>query len=129
MTGKRFLVKYLEYEAYYVDTEKEYVDTDYYLEIDEYPTMSDEQVVECLNKFFEEKEQLKEQNKELKQNNDIKFWKLQLMEQWNNTELISHELYLAIENGYEISDEFKKHLDGLKKKHEEHMKKAERLGI
>lgn len=85
--------------------------------------------VNVLNALHEEKEELKEQNKELKQDNDIKFWKLQLMEQWNNTELISHELYLAIENGYEISDEFKKYLDGLKKKHEEHMKKAERLGI
>lgn len=59
--NKRFLVKYLEYEAYYVDTKKEYVDTDYYLELDGYQTMSDEQVVECLNKFFEENEQLKAQ--------------------------------------------------------------------
>lgn len=65
MTGKRFLVKYLEYDAYYVDTEKEYVDNDYYLELDGYQTMSDEQVVECLNKFFEENEQLKQQIKGL----------------------------------------------------------------
>lgn len=80
MTGKRFLVKYLEYEAYYVDTEKEYVDTDDYLEIDEHPTMSDEQVVKCLNKFFEENEQLKDAlnqrteqcNKYYKENEQLK---------------------------------------------------------
>ena len=58
MTEKRFLLKWLEYEPYYIDTKQEYVDTNDYLEIDEYPTMSDEQVVECLNKFFEEREQL-----------------------------------------------------------------------
>ena len=41
-------------------------------------------VYECvglLNALNDENEQLKEQNKELKQDNDIKFWKLQLIEQ------------------------------------------------
>ena len=38
-------------------------------------------IEELLNSLNDENELLKEQNKELKQDNDIKFWKLQLMEQ------------------------------------------------
>ena len=72
---------------------------------------------------------LEEENKELKEDNDIKFWKHELMIQWNKTQIISHELSLAIENGYEISEDFKKYLDELKERHEENMKKAERLKI
>lgn len=78
--------------------------------------------VSWLNKLHEE-------NQELKEDNDIKFWKHELMIQWNTTQIISHELSLAIENGYEISEDFKKYLDELKERHEENMKKAERLKI
>lgn len=96
-----------------------------------------------INKFKKENEELKrqigkqqeeieiitEENDQLKTDNDIKFWKHEFMSQWNTTEIITHELYLAIENGYEISEDFKKYLDELKERHEENMKKAERLKI
>ena len=72
---------------------------------------------------------LEKENEELKEDNDIKFWKHELMIQWNKTQIISHELSLAIENGYEISEDFKKYIDELKERREENMKKAERLKI
>ena len=81
------------------------------------------------DKATEKIKELEEENKELKEDNDIKFWKHELMVQWNKTQIISHELSLAIENGYEISEDFKKYLDELKERHEENMKKAERLKI
>ena len=70
MTEKRFILKYSEYdcangeiiqaEPYFIDTKEEYVDTDYFT-IDGYPTMSDEQVLELLNK----NEQLKQETYEM----------------------------------------------------------------
>ena len=93
-------------------------------------------IVDLMNKIWEQTQRfekhnkdLTEENKLLKEDNDIKFWKHELMIQWNKTQLISHELSLAIENGYEISEDFKKYLDELKERHEENMKKAERLKI
>ena len=74
-----------------------------------------------------ENEQLKKENKELKQDNDIKFWKLQYMRQHNSTQLIVHEVSLAIEQGYEVSDEFKKYIDDLKENNKKTMEKNKRL--
>lgn len=105
--------------------------------------LGQKKIADKLNELSDENEELKrqygkqqeeieiitEENKELKEDNDIKFWKHELMIQWNTTQLISHELHLAIENGYEISEDFKKYLDELKERHEENMKKAERLKI
>lgn len=76
-----------------------------------------ETLVELLN---EQDERIKE----LLQDNDHKFWKHQFMHQFNSTSLIMHEISLAIEQGYEVSDKFKEYLDELKKKHEKRMKKA-----
>ena len=55
MTEKRFVVEYLEYEPYYIDKEQEYIDTDEKeLKFNDLITMSDKQVVECLNHLHEE---------------------------------------------------------------------------
>lgn len=90
-------------------------------------TMSD--ILDLMNELSYENKQLKKDNEELKQDNDIKFWKQQLMNQWNKTQLIIHELSLAMDNGYEISDEYISYIESLEKKHDEHKKKIERLGI
>lgn len=76
-----------------------------------------DEIVDLLN---EQEERIKE----LLQDNDHKFWKHQFIHQFNSTSLIMHEISLAIDNGYEVSDDFKEYLDELKKKHEEGMKKA-----
>ena len=59
MNEKRYLLRYSEYETsngeiiraepYFIDTREEYVDEKFFT-IDGYPTMSDEQVVDLLNK-------------------------------------------------------------------------------
>ena len=68
MTEKRYLLKWLEYETYYIDTKQEYVDeAELRFELDGYKTMSDEQVVSLLN----ENEQLKCKIELLKNEIDI----------------------------------------------------------
>lgn len=81
---------------------------------------TDTNVQQIIDKLNSQEEQIKE----LLQDNDHKFWKLQFMHQFNSTSLIMHEISLAIEQGYEVSDKFKEYLDELKKEHEEGMKKA-----
>lgn len=56
MTGKRFKMKKLEYEVYFIDSQQEYVD-EYVpkFKIDGERTMSDSQILDLLN----ENEQLK----------------------------------------------------------------------
>lgn len=70
---------------------------------------------------------LHEENQELRQDNDIKFWKHQFMTQHNRTQLILHELSLAMNEGYEVSDKFKEWLDDLTEKNKEVITKHERL--
>ena len=77
----------------------------------------------------DEVEGLIEENKELKLDNDIKFWKHQFMMKYNTTQLIMYELAKAIEEGYEVSNEFQKYLDELKTRDSENREKMERLGI
>ena len=72
-------------------------------------------------------EQLRKENKELRQDNDIKFWKHQFMTQHNTTQLILHELHLAMNEGYEFSDKFKEWLGDLREKNKEVITKHERL--
>ena len=74
-----------------------------------------------------ENEQLRKENKELRQDNDIKFWKHQFMTQHNRTQLILHELHLAMNEGYEVSDKFKEWLGDLREKNKEVITKHERL--
>ena len=61
MTEKRFKMKKLEYDAYFIDSQQEYVD-EYVpkFEIDGEKTMSDSQILDLLN----ENEQLKKQIEE-----------------------------------------------------------------
>ena len=56
MTGKRFKMKKLEYEVYFIDSQQEYVDEDEpNFKIDGEKTLSDSQILDLLN----ENEQLK----------------------------------------------------------------------
>lgn len=58
MTEKRFKMKKLEYESYFIDSQQEYVDEDEpKFKIDGEKTMSDSQILDLLN----ENEQLKEE--------------------------------------------------------------------
>ena len=67
MTEKRFKMKKLEYEAYFIDSQQEYVDEDEpNFKIDGERTLSDSQILDLLN----ENEQLKKENKELKMDKD-----------------------------------------------------------
>lgn len=84
---------------------------------------------DLLDKKNKEIEQLKQQNKELKSDNDIKFWKLQFIRFYNSKGIIMHELVKAIEEGYEVSNEFKQYLHDLKVRNEKNVEKAKRLGI
>ena len=74
-----------------------------------------------------ENEQLKQENKELREDNDIKFWKLQCMRQHNSTQVILHEVSLAIKKGYEVSDEFKKYIGDLEENNKKMIEKNKRL--
>lgn len=86
MTEKRFKMKKLEYEVYFIDSQQEYVDKDEpNFKIDGEKTMSNSQILDLLNenerlknklKFFnelnepygtiiEENERLKKENKDL----------------------------------------------------------------
>ena len=80
-------------------------------------------------KLKEENEQLKQQNSELKLDNDIKFWKLQCIKFANSNGIIMHEISRAIEEGYEVSNEFKQYINDLKVQNEKNRGKAKRLGI
>ena len=58
MTEKRFKMKKLEYESYFIDSQQEYVDEDEpNFKIDGEKTMSDSQILDLLN----ENEQLKKE--------------------------------------------------------------------
>lgn len=81
------------------------------------------------NQMFDLVNELHEENRELKSDNDIKFWKLQFMNEYNSAQFIMHELSLAIDAGYTISDDFQKYIDGLKEQNKKNIEKAERLGI
>lgn len=89
----------------------------------------DDDFLNLVNIIVDENEQLKKENKELKFDNDIKFWKLQFMKEYNSHQLIMHELSLAIDAGYTISDDFQKYLDSLREQNKKNIEKAERLGI
>lgn len=66
MTEKRYLLKLLEYEPYYIDTKQEYVDeAELRFELDGYKTMSDEQVVSLLNENEQLKSELSEKDIQL----------------------------------------------------------------
>lgn len=82
--------------------------------------LADDDVVDCLNELHEE-------NQELRMDNDIKFWKHQFMSQYNENQVILHELSLAINKGYEISDKFKKWIEDSAERNKEVMEKNERL--
>ena len=117
MSEKKYKVGYFE----------DPVDIDDYVEtIDgEYLDASD--VVRLLNKFHKENEELKRENNELREDNDIKFWKLQCMHYFNLNSLFMSEISRAIKKGYEVSEQFQKYLDELKENNKEIKEKNERL--
>jgi len=117
MTEKQYKVGYFE----------DPVDIDDYVEtIDgEYLNASD--AVRLLNKFHKENEELKRENNELREDNDIKFWKLQCMHYFNSNSLFMSEISRAIKKGYKVSEQFQKYLDELKEDTKEIKEKNKRL--
>ena len=84
-------------------------------------------VATALNESLDEIEQLKKENKELRQDNDIKFWKLQCMHYFNSNSLFMSEISRAIKKGYKVSDKFQEYLDELKEDSKEIKEKNKRL--
>ena len=125
MTAKRFRIYQDIYEVLYIEDVQHYSDKrlqkGYIIGHEEDVKYEDVlNVVELLNALHEE-------NQELRQDNDIKFWKHQFMMAHNSNQVILHELSLAMNEGYEVSDKFKEWLDNLTEKREEVIKKHERL--
>jgi len=79
-----------------------------------------EDIVTLMNDLYEE-------NQELRQDNDIKFWKLECIQSSNNNQIMLFELSRAIQQGYEVSDKFKQYLDELKEHDKEIREKHKRL--
>ena len=117
MTKKKYKVGYFE----------DPVDIDDYVEtIDgEYLNASD--AVRLLNKFHKENEELKRENNELREDNDIKFWKLQCMHYINSNSLFMSEISRAMKKGYKVSDKFQEYLDELEEDSKKIKEKNERL--
>ena len=117
MTEKQYKVGYFE----------DPVDIDDYVEtIDgEYLNASD--AVRLLNKFHKENEELKRENNELREDNDIKFWKLQCMHYFNSNSLFMSEISRAMKKGYKVSDKFQEYLDELEEDSKKIKEKNERL--
>ena len=65
--------------------------------------------------------------KELKQDNDIKFWKLQCMHYFNANSLFMSEISRAIKKGYKVSDKFQEYLDELEENTKKIKEKNKRL--
>ena len=85
-------------------------------------------IYECceeLNNQEEIIEKLQSKIEKLLKDNDHKFWKMQFMHQYNTTQLIVSEIGRAINEGYEVSDRFKKYIEELNKFNEEGKKYAE----
>lgn len=88
---KRFTVEYIEYEPYYIDKEQEYVDVDEAeLKFNDLMTMSDKQVVKCLNKLYEDNQDL------LTKKEDAEYELLHLKEKYEEVleknRLLTHKL-------------------------------------
>lgn len=120
MTDKRFTINYdITTGNYCLHDDMKAKGVDGYIAY-----LSDEErannLCDLLNELYSE-------NQELRLDNDIKFWKQEFMIQHNRTQLILHELSLAINEGYEVSDEFKEMVRELKEKNKETMKKHKRL--
>ena len=82
-----------------------------------------------LQRSEEENNQLKKENKELRQDNDIKFWKHQFIMEYNASKIMMHEISRAVDGGYEISEEFQKYLNELRVQNDKNKEKMERLRI
>ena len=85
------------------------------------------EVVDLLNEQNKIIKELEKENKELRQDNDIKFWKLQCMHYFNSNSLFMSEISRAIKKGYEVSEQFQKYLDELKENNKEIKEKNKRL--
>ena len=67
------------------------------------------------------------ENEELRQDNDIKYWKFQCLQSLNNNQMMLFELSRVIQQGYEVSDKFKQYLDEIKEHNKEIREKHKRL--
>ena len=98
MTEKRFEMKKLEYESYFIDSQQEYVDEDEpNFKINGEKTMSDSQILDLLN----ENEQLKKEKE---------FWKSDACSLSSLNSILSNELSIAQEQGYEPSIPYKEYI-------------------
>lgn len=114
MTEKRFTTKGIICSSYCV------------WDSDDKPYGNDD-VVELLNEQHEQIQSLQSENQELRDDNDIKFWKLQCIQSSNNNQIMLFELSRAIQQGYEVSDKFKQYLDEIKEHDKEIREKHKRL--
>lgn len=90
MTEKRFKMKKLEYESYFIDSQQEYIDKDEpNFKIDDERTMSDSQILDLLNENEELKQKIKFINEIL--NEDIgyieSFRKIEEVLKWLKNDL------------------------------------------
>ena len=84
-------------------------------------------VCDRLNEQDKRINELEEENAELREDNDIKFWKLQCMHYFNSISLFMSEISRAIKKGYKVSDKFQEYLDELKENNKMVKEKNERL--
>lgn len=115
MTEKRYLLKWLEYEPYYIDTKQKYVDeAELRFELDGYKTMSDEQVVSLLN----ENEQLK--HKLSQQEMECATTCYHLSEDYEKLKQEVRELEkVYVEEVFKIEDKFEEEILALEKENEQ----------
>lgn len=109
------------------DEESYYLDGEYWESWDSYGEEMAEEINKLLDKQDKRIKNLEEENKELREDNDIKFWKLQCMHYFNTNSLFISEISRAIKKGYVVSEPFQKYLDELEKDSKKIKEKNERL--
>ncbi len=119
MTEKRYTKQIDSVADTIIDIQKDGKDFAWFL-LDDYTNDEVDKVIGELNHLHEE-------NTELRQDNDIKFWKLQCIQSSNNNQIMLFELSRAIQQGYEVSDKFKQYLDEIKEHDKEIREKHKRL--
>ena len=84
-------------------------------------------VCDLLNEQDKTIKEFKKENNELRQDNDIKFWKLQCMHYFNSNSLFMSEISRAMKKGYKVSDKFQEYLDELEENTKKIKEKNKRL--
>lgn len=126
--NKRYFKKEYDEEFYILDSEViSEKDFEKKLNYQGYKAFEDSLTSDEIVGLLNENEQLKSENKELRQDNDIKFWKLQCLQSSNNNQVMLFELSRVIQQGYEVSDKFKQYLNEIKEHDKEIREKHKRL--